>query len=223
MTPKEKREMAQKIANRLVENPKLLAELKDRILNDSIIPLDSCRTQLSAWQARYLGIGIKKDFSKLHIPERPEGFSRLIVVVKELKISGLITELKKKMNFWLYSDLKELDKVKDIVQRPDGDYAIWVRDCQEADEELKNLSADDIQREGTNTETLKERFLHEWAYHDETGKHLDVENWTICASSRDPDGNVPGVYWHPGYGKVRVYWNCSNYRNSYGRARQAVS
>ena len=131
-----------KIAELLIEgsrDPKEVADIL-QIIKDgkrfrsansvSETPLADVSRQLASWQSRYLGIGIKKDFSKLHIPERPDGFTRLIVGVKEPKISELITELKKKMNFWIYTDLKNLDKVKDIVQRPEGDYAIWVRDRQ---------------------------------------------------------------------------------------------
>lgn len=127
------------------------------------------------------------------------------------------------MKFWTYTDLKNLDNVNDVVQRPDGDYAIWVRDRQEADEELQNKSADDIQREGLNTETLKERILHEWCHFEETGKHLDEKNWTICAGSRGPDGGVPGVCWGPYYGEVGVGRSDSGYRRSDVRARLAVS
>lgn len=47
---------------------------------------DELRNKLAIWQSRYLSMGIKKDFSNLHIPERPDGFSRLIVVVKDIKI-----------------------------------------------------------------------------------------------------------------------------------------
>lgn len=184
-------------------------------------PMD-VRAQLAVWGSRYLGIGIKKDFSKLRIPDRPDGFSRLIGVVKELKISELITQLKKKMNFWTYADLKNLDKVEDIVQRPDGDYAIWVRDRQEADEELKNKSAEDIQNEDLNTEILKERLLHEWAYNEETGKHLDEKSSTLCAGSRFSDDSVPYVYWH-GCGEVYVDWDDADVCYEYMRGRVAVS
>lgn len=222
MTPKEKEEMAQRIAKRLVENPKLLEELKDRLLDDSVVPI----MDLGVWEDRYLGIGIKKDFSSLRIPEQPECFTRLIVVVKELKISQLITKLKdKRMKIGTYSDsdLKSFDKVEDVVQRPDGDYAILVRDRQEADEELQNKSADDLQNEGLNTETLKERLLHGWAYYEETGKHLDEKHWTICAGSRHTHGSVPYVYCDPCYGRVDISWYGSGYQNSHERARQVVS
>lgn len=230
-----KKRRQSKVAYRLLTDEKIAKEIEDEqnqkkeenpgsgTKTDSKgVSEANLQSQLSAWQSRYLNLGIKRDFANLHIPKMPEGFTRLIVVVKEFKISELITELKK-MNFWTYTNLKNLDKIKDIVQRPDGDYAIWVRDRQEADEEFKNKSADDIQREGLNTETLKERILHEWAYFEETGKHLDVKNITLCSGSRYSDGCVPEVYWGSDIGKVCVSWYYSDDRFENLRNRLAVS
>lgn len=198
------------------DNPDYLAKL---------FPTDkSVQARLKTWEKRYRRAGIRKDFSGLNVPVKPDGFDRLLVVVREFKVSQLITELRKKFKVWTYSDSCEyLDKIKDIVQRPDGDYAVWVRDRQEADEELQNKSADDIQKEGLNTETLKERLLHEWAYHYETGKHLDINNITLCAGSRYSDGYVPRAYWHSGDGGVRVSWHGADGRSGVLRSRETVS
>ncbi len=61
--------------------------------------------------------------------------------------------------------------------------------------QLKNLSADDLKRQGTGGVTLLERLLHEFVYHSETGKHLDVKKVTLCSASRGSDGSVPCVCW----------------------------
>ncbi len=183
--------------------------------------------QLQAWQKRFRKAGIRRQLSALHIPPKPEGLDRLIVVPMELRRpSTVIKILEKKMKVYTSTDLQNLDsRVSDIVQRPDGDYAIWARDRQEADEELADLSTEMIQN--LNTETLTERFLHEWAYNEETSQHLDVKNITLCSGSRYAGAvgcvGVPDVYWNPGCVKLYVCWGSLGHRNGGLRARLAVS
>ncbi len=104
-----------------------------------------------------------------------------------------------------------------------GPYAVRVRDRVEADEELKNLSAEDIKAQKINTETLEERFMHEIKFFRETEKHLDVKNVTLCAASRWDDGGVPGVRWSEYDGKMSVYRYGPAYADDFLRARRAVS
>lgn len=80
------------------------------------------------------------------------------------------------------------------------------RKTAEADANLRNKSASDLAREGVECITLRERLLMELAYFEETGKHLDIEGFTICAGSRYSDGRVPHVCWDPNRGKVRIDW-----------------
>jgi len=42
-------------------------------------------------------------------------------------------------------------------------------------------------------------------YFRETGKHLDIQNVTLCAGSRSAAGNVPCVDWNDGEVRVRYY------------------
>ena len=60
-----------------------------------------------------------------------------------------------------------------------GPYAIRVRDRVEADEELKNRSARDLQQQGILGITIEEREIFELKYFTETGQHLDIVNWTL--------------------------------------------
>ncbi|MBI2033910.1 MAG: hypothetical protein HYT13_02315 [Candidatus Liptonbacteria bacterium] len=106
-------------------------------------------------------------------------------------------------------------------RKADKDYCIWVRDRVEADEELKNKSANDLKRENIPGITLEERLLYELKFFDETGKHLDVQKITLCAGSRTPYGSVPSVYWHDG--EVSVFWYFPDNRDGGIRVRAAVS
>ena len=116
-----------------------------------------------------------------------------------------------------------MDWAKEERDPRKGAYAIWIRDMVEADENLKNISADSIKARGLTTETLTERLLQELVCWHETKKRLDVQNITLCSGSRYRDGYVPLVYWSRHYGKVNVSYYFSGY--SYGslRSRQVVS
>lgn len=71
-----------------------------------------------------------------------------------------------------------------------------------------------------NSCTLRERILMELAYFEETGKHLDVDNITLCAGSRNRYGGMPTVYWCDWF---NVGWYYPSYRDSYLRSRSVVS
>lgn len=117
--------------------------------------------------------------------------------------------------------IKKLNEiVNNFVKRPEGSYAVWARDVQEADEKHKNKSANMAEKEKLDVETLGDRLAHELKYFDETGKHLDIDNVTLTGS-RGPDGNVLNVNWNDG--KMHVNWNNSDNRNDNRRFRQEVS
>lgn len=174
---------------------------------------------LSDWERFYKKhFGLEKDFSTLKVPERKEGFDQLIVVAKGLTPEKIFSAIKSLMPAWKY-----WDNLNEIVsnRKTDKDYCIWVRDRVEADEELKNKSANDLKKEGIPGITLEERLIYELSFFDETGKHLDIENWTLCAGSRDPHGRVPDVHWDGGL--VHVHWYFPDARRDGIRTRAAVS
>lgn len=92
---------------------------------------------------------------------------------------------------------------------------------READEDLKNKSANDLEKEGIPGITLRERLLYELAYFNKTGQHLDVKNVTLCAGSRDSGGRVPRVRW--GSDELYVRWYAPGSRGDDLRSRRAVS
>ena len=177
---------------------------------------------ISGWENFYeKNFGRTVDLSNLHIPPKPDYPCRAVVIVPSFTNNDVFDACTKAFGgaAWRYE--KDLNTVRDVVKRPDGPYVVWVRDLVEADEEMKNKSADDIEKAGTNTLTLKERMVLELAYFDETRNHLDVENVTLCSGSRNSDGNVPNCNWNDG--KFYVNWYNADNRNSNLRSRVAVS
>lgn len=124
-------------------------------------------------------------------------------------------ECKKLFPCWIY-DEKFLDT---ITSERKGNYTIYFKSVQEADEENKNLSAKDLEVKGIKGITLEERLLLEIEYFKKTGKHLDTNSWTLCSGSR-ADGSVPGAAWD--CGKFSVGWNHPGSRYDDLRARSAV-
>lgn len=175
------------------------------------------------WQPFYRDLfGIDLDVTDLSVSKKQPGFDRLIVVVPGMTPQKLYGKCKGLFPCWKYTD-KSLDEVVIHSDRTakGKPYAIWVRDRVEADEELKNKSANQLKQEDIPGITLEERLLYEIKYFQETGKHLDIDNVTLCSGSRDDDGFVPRVYWS--VGKLRVYWFGPVNAFSTLRARQAVS
>ena len=176
---------------------------------------------VASWELFYREIfSLTVDLSMLKLPPRREGFDRLIVVAEGLTPNQVYATCEK--HFPCSSYYKDLDaSVPKNDRVPMETYAIWVRDRVEADEELKNLSADDLVDKKTNGETLLERMLHELKYFLETGKHLDLENWTLCNGSRDSGGRVPDANWYGGF--FRVSWDCRDHRSPRLRSREVVT
>ena len=159
------------------------------------------------------------DLAGLHIPPKPDYPCRAVVMIAGITNNEIFDACTKAFKTWRYTN--DLNTVTDVVQRPSGPYVVWVRDVVEADEAMKNKSAEDIEKAGTNSLTLKERMVLELKYFDETGKHLDIQNWTLCSGSRYAGGSVPGACWIDG--KFYVSWYFAGDSNSDLRAREVVS
>jgi len=174
------------------------------------------------WENFYQEVfGIKVDFYELPIPKHQPGFDRLIIVAEQMTPETLFNKCKELFPCWKWTD-KNLDEIVESERTTkNGAYAIWVRDRVEADEELKNLSANDSKKQDIPGITLEERLLYELKYFRETSKHLDVKNLTLCAGSRDDGGGVPGVSWDGV--RLGVYWCPPDDRGGSLRSRQVVS
>ncbi len=148
-----------------------------------------------------------------------------VPVLKGLTHQKVVDALKKAgSGFWSYLD--DLDKSvvhNDRDPNRDGSYVVAFQATVEADEEFKNLSADQLKEQNHQGITLLERLLLELAYFLATGKHLDVKNVTLCSGSRNRHGGVPSVYWIADNRKVYVYWYDSDDRSAHFRSRSVVS
>ncbi|NQU83790.1 MAG: hypothetical protein HQ536_03695 [Parcubacteria group bacterium] len=178
------------------------------------------QTQLTDWQ-RFYGeqFNIEVDFSNLQVPAHKEDFDRIIVVAQGLTLNRVFEVCVENFPSWKYAN--NLDK--EVIQNDrtsETSYAIRIRDRVEADEELKNLSANQLKEQNIAGITLLERLLYELKYWKETNKHLDIGNITLCAGSRDSGGNVLGVRWHGG--ELFVHWYYPSDAGSSLRSRAVV-
>ena len=146
----------------------------------------------------------------------------LFIITDEgkLETSELLDLCRKKFDVWSIYDNDRLDKNFPPLLKPT---TRKFKKVMEADEEHANKSAVDLEKEGVQGITLRERIIMEIQYFDETGKHLDVEKCTLCSGSRDSDGGVPGACWGPSGRKFCVDWCGPGGRNANLRARAVVS
>ena len=159
---------------------------------------------IAAWQSFYHDyLSLDVDLFGRHPPHQP-GFERVIVIPQGLTPNKVVTAMKK--HFSVYTYVNDLDRDVPTNERDpkSGTYALRVRNRVEADEELKNLSANQIANLKLPTLTLLERLVYELKYYSETKSHLDVINITRCSGSRSSGGFVPYVLWHGG--RLDVGW-----------------
>lgn len=128
------------------------------------------------------------------------------------------------VKFYLHAD--DLDAA---VPKHDRDpnkqraYVVAFRCNVEADEEFKNLSANQLAKQGHKGITLPERLWLGAGFYVATGQHLDVESITLCAGSRHSAGYVPYVSFYTVYRSVYVYWYRVGYSDGRLRSRSVVS
>lgn len=179
---------------------------------------------LAGWTSFYKEVfDLELDFSGIVIPERKPGFDRLLVIAQGMTPQLLFDKCKELFSSWKYTD-KNLDEViKSNRTSQNGHYAIWVRDRVEADEENKNLSADDLKKRNSTEITFEERMLYELKFFKETGKHLDEKNTTLCTGSCHSGGDVPSIRWGADGHEVYVCWYSPGGRGGGLRSRSVVS
>jgi len=170
-------------------------------------------------------LNIQPNFTGLVIPTKPKRTKypvRLLIINQGLTAQLAYDKCAELFPCWKYTD-KSLDKVitKNERDAKDKAYAIWVYDLQEAEEDLKSLSANQVAAMNIPTMTAAERIFYELVYFKETGDHLDKTNITRCDGSRYDDGVVPRARWC--YGLFQVDWLWAARAVSFLRARRVVS
>lgn len=176
---------------------------------------------ISYWQEFYQKhFGIKIDLSNLKIPELQEDFTWAIITMEQVNEQMLYERCQELFSCWKWTgkSLNE-DLASDATSK--GTHIAFFRNRVEADEELKKLSTEDLEKKGVQGITLKQRLVMELDYFSRTEKHLDIQNVTLCAGSRYSDGDAPVVDWNDG--KMRVLWGFPYDRCNDLRSRQAVS
>lgn len=176
---------------------------------------------LADWASFYKEVfGLDLDFSEVAIPEHKHGFDLLLVIAEGITPQRLFDKCKELFPSWKYTDSNLDEVIKSDRTSQDGHYAVWVRDRVEADEENRNLSADDLKKRGTAEITLEERMVYELKLFKKIGEHLDKSNWPFCAGSRYSGGSVPNAIWDDWF---VVFWDFSNNRNDNLPSRSVVS
>ena len=158
-------------------------------------------------------------------PETLQGRGQIAPTLWEIKIAkgqtieSTLAECKKLFPVWRWTD-DNLDQIVNSDRTSKKAYTVKVRANIESDEELKNMSADDLKEKGIVGITLLERLQLEIDYFKETGKHLDIDSVTLCSGSRRSDGSVPNVFWDSD--KMGVDWDSPDYRSGGLRSRERV-
>lgn len=147
---------------------------------------------------------------------------RIYIIGEGLSQNAMIESMRSRFTVRTYVD--DLDRDIPIHdQHPRrGSYAVAFKDTIEADEDLKNLLADQLAEPERRVKpiTTFERFVMEDECLDRTKGHCDVNNVTLCAGSRDRGGRVPGARW--GGVRFSVDWYGAASHGPYLRARAAV-
>lgn len=184
--------------------------------------ITNIREEWAEFYRKYFRLSV--DFTNVQIPDDPGGFDRILFIPKGLTIKMVVEAYAKKgITLDIASNMDEQLEYRNI-RATDHGYAVRFRDRQEADEELKHNSFNQLASDDINSITLLERLVFGLKYWVETeGQHLDVLNVTLCAGSHDALSHVPCVYCSTDDRKVVVRWYYPVHAFGNLRSRQAVS
>jgi hypothetical protein len=198
----------------------LTERLQDALKVD--IPYAAEKEYWRKFYQKYFGLNL--NFSITRIPLCPQDGSsyKLLIIAQGLMLNHVYKAMSKAFKCWKYADDLEASVTKNARDTKNA-YAIWVLDSVEPDENYLGRSTNEVDPDMTIGVTLLERMIHEIAYFDETGKHLDIKGVTFCSGSRNSDGRVPGVGWDSEDRKVFVYWCFLDFCVAKYGVRSAVS
>lgn len=160
----------------------------------------------------------------IKIPEKREGFNRLIIIPQGLTLTmveGALNREFKTLSIDVFIAQEGTHSKHD--RTPAKSYAIFIRDRKEPDEELADKSYNLLRVENVKTMTLLERLILELKYYNETGEHLDIQTTTLCAGSRYSNIGIPAVLWDEGKENLVVLEYGWESRGSALRAREVVA
>ena len=118
---------------------------------------------------------------------------KYIVVIDDgkKKTSELIAEIREHYNFFYFGE----ERIDEEFPAPTTPTSHKFLLSQDSDRDLADKSAEDLEREGIQGITFRERLIYEVLYYKSTGEHLDTKTATLCSGSRFPDGKIPRIHW----------------------------
>lgn len=212
-------------AEKLIKDPSPIYDLFSKECGKEFDGNKNSRQIKSTWQKIYKDwFGLKKDFSEIQTPQQYDPQKHFaIIVANGLMMKDIVIAMGKKFKVYLYTENLDKDVNQNDRTAEGGDYIVLFERNIESDEEFKNFSANQLKTMNHKGITLMERLLLEVLYFNETKKHLDINNITLCSGSRYDDGNVPNVNWNSDNDKLNVNWYNSGNSNDNLRSRVEVS
>lgn len=207
---------------RIEIDPKIRRQIAELLVRRVQTVGSKIEDQLTWWVALWAEFGFTTDLATIVLPTVSVGFGpvRLVVIPQGLTIQKA-WEIAKSL-FPCYSYIgRNLDEAIPTNDRmADKAYAVAFRDRGEADEEFKNLSANDLKDRNHKGITVLETIVDEIGFYKKTGGHRDIQSVTLCAGSRYSDGGVPGSYWNDD--EFYLFWYVPDDRCDRLRSREAV-
>lgn len=180
--------------------------------------------RVGAWVTFWSGHGFTVDPATLVLPAQRPGFDRLIVIPQGLTIQKMFEICQTMFTSTKYIDGNLDEAIPTNDRNPTASaYAIWIRERVEADEEFKNLSANQLKAQNHKGITVLEALADHAEFYARTSQHRDVQNVTLCSGSRRSSGDVPSVYWSGDFRQLCVFWCDPDNRNVILRSREVVS
>lgn len=175
------------------------------------------------WSEMWQYLGWEFNPTGLLVPTEQDGHSWLIGMPQSMTDNKSFELNAGNFNCWRWTDDLDAAIVHNDRHPKNGAYFIRVRNRIEADKELKNLSAKVLWDRQIPGITHMEREVLEQAVWLVSGKHLDIENVTLCHGSRYSFGGVPGVGWVSDYDWLQVDRCHPGFAHGCLRGRSVVS
>ena len=191
------------------QNGHLIRHFKEKTIEHR---LEKMVGSVIIWEKFYKKVfGIKYDFSDIKIPKKKKGFNRLVIMAEGITIQQLYDKCNE-----LFPCIKWTNKILDQIiaserTSKNGSYAILIRDEIEADDNLKNICAEGLEKENILGITIEEMLIYHLKYFEETGEHLDIKDITLCTGSRcSNNDDIIGISWWSGKLVIDWYEKCSS-------------
>ena len=196
-------------------------------------PLLNVEAFIADWREFYRLHSMKANPPSIkRLPPVTPGFNWGVWMLKGMTPQRAYEMAASMFSCWKWCGDRSLDEVvdfaKEVRDARQQQRIVWCEDSIEPPARLANTSAFQIADRQINTLGLTETLLlHGWFYiksgGKSGGKHLDVNNVSLCPASRYSDGSVPSVYWVGYWSRLSVSRDDPGDAGGVLRSRQAVS